>query len=767
MENFEALWKNRAVTKYKLEYFLREFAPNINETQLRKIMKNKKLDIASYIYNDKYLRDKLKDIKLSYFEAIQTPSRTMNLKSLGLQKSITEDEKKKFNDPDYDLNDPFEGLEPLGSYLNKDGTQRQQIKLQQHQIKFLEGFFYGNLKGGIVFHGVGTGKTYSAVASMRFYMQLYPKNKIVFITPTAVIFNMIKALLDYGIDVRNPKISYFTYDKFYRTKIDLTDTLVIIDEAHNYRTYAYYTDVKDFDGTVKEELHGSKRSGDAMIKLQKAHKCLYLTGTPFVNTPYDIENLLAMSEGRFSNSQNVFYSIASRSDVRYDYFKFRISHYENSMDDKNFPERREIYIPIALSRKKYGNIISSGTQVELDEDYHGEDTTNKNPFYIRSRQNSSVIDGQKTNYIMKDILDNPNKKYVIYSSFHAFGIKQIIDKLKKKKIEYCMITGRESKTEKEDAKTQYNKFGLVGKDYIDKTCRIIIISKAGAEGVDLVGTNTIYVLDNVWNEATYEQIVARAIRYKSHTHLPAKEQYVNVKRILLVFEDEEEYFKDINKGTFNFEELKEKILLVKALMAEKKELQKYNQTIKGINKDTTNAKEKSKLTRNKNLEKKKLEIYEKHKDTLTTILSNDTGFDFKEEELGKRGTKERSDAYKKKLFDKDKDTYVRNALEQLIEEPPSNDLRLLINEKVKQNLIDKMVLILSKIPTIEKTVADLEETKELYDTIVKRKLKGKQLINFLRSELTKLPLNTLKKIDTKNIKNNLNDYIEKLEKRKK
>ena len=88
-------------------------------------------------------------------------------------------------------------------------------------------------------------------------------------------------------------------------------------------------------------------------------------------------------------------------------------------------------------------------------------------------------------------------------------------------------------------------------------------------------------------------------------------------------------------------------------MAEKKELQKYNQTIKGINKDTTNAKEKSKLTRNKNLEKKKLEIYEKHKDTLTTILSNDTGFDFKEEELGKRGTKERSDAYKKKLFDKE------------------------------------------------------------------------------------------------------------------
>ena len=37
-----------------------------------------------------------------------------------------------------------------------------------------------------------------------------------------------------------------------------------------------------------------------------------------------------------------------------------------------------------------------------------------------------------------------------------------------------------------------------------------------------------------WNEATTEQIIARAIRYKSHNALPQRLRYVNVYRLLLV-----------------------------------------------------------------------------------------------------------------------------------------------------------------------------------------------------------------------------------------
>ena len=46
---------------------------------------------------------------------------------------------------------------------------RTVIQLQDHQKKFIEGYLLGNLKSAIVFHGVGTGKTFSAVAVMKVY----------------------------------------------------------------------------------------------------------------------------------------------------------------------------------------------------------------------------------------------------------------------------------------------------------------------------------------------------------------------------------------------------------------------------------------------------------------------------------------------------------------------------------------------------------------------------------------------------------------------
>ena len=66
-----------------------------------------------------------------------------------------------------------------------------------------------------------------------------------------------------------------------------------------------------------------------------------------------------------------------------------------------------------------------------------------------------------------------------------------------------------------------------------------MISRAGAEGVDTTNCQTmIIIIDHQWNDATSEQIIARAIRFKSHHNLPQKERYVNVYRLLLCFSGE-------------------------------------------------------------------------------------------------------------------------------------------------------------------------------------------------------------------------------------
>ena len=40
-------------------------------------------------------------------------------------------------------------------------------------------------------------------------------------------------MIQYGLDIRDNRYKFFTYDKYLRKPFDTTGALVIIDEAHN------------------------------------------------------------------------------------------------------------------------------------------------------------------------------------------------------------------------------------------------------------------------------------------------------------------------------------------------------------------------------------------------------------------------------------------------------------------------------------------------------------------------------------------------------
>ena len=79
-----------------------------------------------------------------------------------------------------------------------------------------------------------------------------------------------------------------------------------------------------------------------------------------------------------------------------------------------------------------------------------------------------------------------------------------------------------------------------------------MISRAGAEGVDTINCQNLVIIDHQWNDATSEQIIARAIRFKSHHGLPEKERYVKVSRLLLCFEHEKDTIKKMQDGTLDY-----------------------------------------------------------------------------------------------------------------------------------------------------------------------------------------------------------------------
>jgi hypothetical protein len=71
-----------------------------------------------------------------------------------------------------------------------------------------------------------------------------------------------------------------------------------------------------------------------------------------------------------------------------------------------------------------------------------------------------------------------------------------------------------------------NIYGLIAK--------IILISPAGAEGINLYNVRQVHILEPFWNEARIEQVIGRAIRICHHAALPMEERQVDVFRYKMI-----------------------------------------------------------------------------------------------------------------------------------------------------------------------------------------------------------------------------------------
>jgi hypothetical protein len=75
----------------------------------------------------------------------------------------------------------------------------------------------------------------------------------------------------------------------------------------------------------------------------------------------------------------------------------------------------------------------------------------------------------------------------------------------------------------------------------DKPKRLCVMmaSSAGAEGISLMGTRNVYIMEPYWNPARIDQVVGRAIRINSHKNLPEADRNVRVQMYMSVFSPEQ------------------------------------------------------------------------------------------------------------------------------------------------------------------------------------------------------------------------------------
>ena len=112
-------------------------------------------------------------------------------------------------------------------------------------------------------------------------------------------------------------------------------------------------------------------------------------------------------------------------------------------------------------------------------------------------------------------------------------------------LKYILFTGEQTPDEKEKIikifSSPENKTGDI--------CRIILISQAGAQGLDLKNIRQVHIMEPFWHEVRIKQIIGRGVRYKSHVDLPEKDRTVDVFRYLTIFtEEQEKQFIEMSSG---------------------------------------------------------------------------------------------------------------------------------------------------------------------------------------------------------------------------
>ena len=443
------------------------------------------------------------------------------------------------------------------------------IKLNPHQIIPIK--YIRNTYGLILFHSPGSGKTITSLAMG----QQFPTHNILVITTKSSVKNFYDDMKKLNF---KSNIEFFTYKKFiseYVSNINIcTNKFVIIDEAHRLRN----------------------ESRDMLLIISatsSAFRLVLLTATPIINYPSDISvlvNMIKKNEVLPSDKKLFdFYYVNDEDcelinkEIIISKLSGAISYFENvSLDD--FPKvsteimRVEMSPQQMLEYKKYvGQIILEKKIVNVDTDvrltdlavnYRLLDKKKKNSFLSATRQLSNVIDKFSLTPKIKKIIDKIKLgpfPALVYSNYLEFGIYPIAKQLELNNITHKIISG--SVTE--------SKLDKIINDYNEGKIQVLLVTTAGSESLDLKKTRQVHIMEPHWNDAKIRQVIGRAIRYKSHEHLPIEEKLVNVYRWISIFPHDvsyqtaDEYLEDLSIKKDNMF-LEYKKLIIEACIENKK-----------------------------------------------------------------------------------------------------------------------------------------------------------------------------------------------------
>lgn len=449
------------------------------------------------------------------------------------------------------------------------------------------------MQGGLIlYHGLGSGKTITAIAITEIYT-----NKVLVIVPASMRVQWRSELKKMNVNIQ--KYTVVSYEEFVNLlksnkSYSLKQTNVIVDEAHRLRNAS---------GVIADKI---------VNLLQKCNKVLLLTGTPMVNAPVDMsplvnsingENILPVTEKSFRDKFFILqskklppleqrckeYSAVTCSNdglkVKKDYCKYhyymnmrrsskKIRDLNNFKRNKDFELNEKDRISKARAKANHFKLVPNTSEyskyVKNVVSYYKPELTNDFPKFTNKivKVQMSNIQNKIYQKLSKKItkadlslLQSGNEITKKTSAFNSFlnltrqisntwkgstdspKIKKIIEYIKKGP-KPCIVYSNWLRNGIEPIAELLEKSGI---SYLEFTgsmndskkdnavtnyntgkIDVLLLSSSGGEGLDLKNTRQIHIMEPHWNIAKIDQVIGRGIRYKSHISLPKSKQNVTV-----------------------------------------------------------------------------------------------------------------------------------------------------------------------------------------------------------------------------------------------
>jgi hypothetical protein len=466
--------------------------------------------------------------------------------------------------------------EKVEKYKKEYNEKNEVIRLPQYIFEkiFFDEKLYDERKGMLAYFKPGTGKSILSINTGIKFLQKNPKRRMLFLANKSLHGNYLMDIKKY-INLYNKKfkedlsdyvkrIDFITLNagnvKDLITERILANNILVVDEAHNL-----------FNG-IYNSSEISVYIYTTILKC-KSVKIIFLTGTPVINTLYEsfycfnmlsnkvlfsnikIYNFIIPSpfnlkeyERRLRKIGNILFGLVSYHDTPESYSKYFPEDLgitivkcfltnKQKIDYKKAKEYEEQVLKMPKIDKDASNILN------LEKKLSGGN------FYIYSRLASircikeDVLESIKYKKIMLNI-KALNKNAIIYSNFvNEYGLGGISEFLRKnnyecvneiinikylnnifreKKKRFALFTGDVEASFRSEIQKAFNNQRNKNGEYL----QILLLSRTGAEGLDLKNIRSIHILEPHFNMSRIFQIKFRGIRYKSHEELPKKEQKV-------------------------------------------------------------------------------------------------------------------------------------------------------------------------------------------------------------------------------------------------